>query len=153
MKVWLRFNAVGIGGACLQLASLWFLTRFGVHYLWATALSVEAALLHNFWWHIRWTWRGREASLLRFHLANGLLSFASNLVLMRIFTGWLAVPAVAANLFAIILTSLLNFVLGDRWVFAERPGSGLHGGAQRIDGEALDERADDETEAKGDVTR
>jgi putative flippase GtrA len=117
MKTWLRFNAVGIGGAALQLASLWFLTRFGVQYLWATALAVEAALLHNFFWHTRWTWKGREASLFRFHLANGVMSIVSNLIWMRIFTGWLGVPAVPANLLAITLTSLANFVLGDRWVF------------------------------------
>ncbi len=118
MITWLKFNAVGIGGAVLQIASLWFLTHFGVHYLWATALSVEAALLHNFWWHTRWTWKGRDASLLRFHLANGLVSIVSNLIWMRIFTGWLGVPAVPANLLAITLTSIVNFVLGDRWVFS-----------------------------------
>lgn len=121
MKVWLRFNAVGIGGAVVQLASLWFLTRFGVHYLWATALSVEAALLHNFWWHTRWTWKGRDASLLRFHLANGLVSIVSNLIWMRIFAGWVGV--VPANLLAIALTSVINFLLGERWVFLQpRPG-------------------------------
>ncbi len=117
---WLRFNAVGMGGAVVQLSLLWILTRADVHYLLATALAVEAALLHNFFWHTRWTWKGRDASLLRFHLANGLVSIASNLLLMRIFTGWLNVPAVPANLLAITLTSAINFVLGDRWVFATR---------------------------------
>ena len=105
MRTWLRFNAVGIAGAVVQVASLWFLTYSGVHYLWATALSVEAALLHNFWWHTRWTWKGRDASILRFHLANGVLSMASNLFWMRIFTGWLGVPAVPANLLAIVMWS------------------------------------------------
>jgi putative flippase GtrA len=122
MKTWLRFNAVGIGGAAVQIACVWFLTDSGVHYLWATALAVEAALLHNFWWHTRWTWKGRNASLLRFHLANGLVSIISNLILMRIFTGGLGVPAVPANLLAITLTSVVNFVLGDRWVFSPRNG-------------------------------
>jgi putative flippase GtrA len=117
-KTWLRFNAVGIAGAPLQVALLWLLMHFGAHYLWATALSVEAALLHNFFWHTRWTWQGRDASLLRFHLANGLVSIVSNLIWMRIFTGWLGVPAVPANLLAITLTSVVNFVLGERWVFA-----------------------------------
>jgi putative flippase GtrA len=37
VKTWLRFNAVGIGGAVLQLASLWFLTQF----LLAHAVDVE----------------------------------------------------------------------------------------------------------------
>ena len=120
MITWLRFNAVGIAGAVVQLAILWLLTRAGVHYLVATALAVEVALLHNFFWHTRWTWKGRDANLLRFHMANGLVSLLSNLALMRIFTGWFEIPPVPANLLAITLTSIVNFVLGDRWVFSPR---------------------------------
>jgi putative flippase GtrA len=120
MKTWLRFNAVGIAGAAVQLAVLWLLTRTGLHYLIATALAVEAALLQNFYWHVRWTWKDREPSLLRFHLANGLVSILSNLAWMRLFTGWLHLPAVPANIAAIALTSLINFALGERWVFAAR---------------------------------
>ena len=33
----------------------------GVHYLVATAIGVEAAILTNFLWHDRWTWRDRPA--------------------------------------------------------------------------------------------
>ena len=118
MVTWLKFNAVGLGGAVLQVALLWTLERAGVTYLLATAIAVEAALLHNFWWHVRWTWRDRSPSLLRFHLANGAVSIASNLVWMRVFTGWLGVPVAEANVLAIGITSLVNFALSDRWVFA-----------------------------------
>ena len=117
---WLKFNAVGLGGAALQVALLWTLERAGVTYLLATAIAVEAALLHNFWWHVRWTWRDRSPSLLRFHLANGAVSMTSNLVWMRVFTGWLGMPVTEANVLAIGITSLLNFALSDRWVFASR---------------------------------
>ena len=55
----------------------WFTAR--LHYLVATAIAVEAAVLHNFCWHQRWTWRDRRAAsrttavrrLGRFHLLNG----------------------------------------------------------------------------------
>ena len=118
MVTWLRFNAVGIGGAVLQVALLWALEFSGVHYLLATAIAVEAALLHNFWWHVRWTWSDRRPSLLRFHVANGLVSMVSNLVWMRVFTGVLEMPVAGANVLAIGISSLLNFALSDRWVFA-----------------------------------
>jgi putative flippase GtrA len=117
IQTWLRFNVVGIAGAIVQLTLVAGLTRASVHYLLATALGVEAAILNNFYWHTRWTWRDREPRLWRFHIANGAVSLLSNLILMRIFTGWLGVPPVPANLGAITLTSLVNFVLGDRWVF------------------------------------
>jgi len=117
---WLQFNAVGAIGVAVQLGTLALLIQLGVHYLVATALAVEAAVLQNYYWHARWTWKGREGSLWRFHLANGLLSLISNLVWMRMFTGWLGIPPLPANLMAIALTSTANFVLGDRWVFARK---------------------------------
>jgi len=114
---WLKFNAVGIAGAAIQVTLVWLLTRGGMHYLIATAIAVEVAILHNFYWHVRWTWKGRHPSLLRFHLANGLVSILSNLALMRLFTGGMGIGPVPANLAAISITSLANFLLGDRWVF------------------------------------
>jgi putative flippase GtrA len=117
MTRWLRFNAVGLLGVGVQLAALALLLRLGLNYLPATALAVEAALLHNYFWHTRWTWRGRTGSLWRFHLANGLLSLCSNLILMRILAGGLHIPPLPANLLAIASTSLINFWLGERWVF------------------------------------
>ena len=128
---WLKFNAVGLIGVVVQLGVLSLLVKSGVHYLVATALAVETAVLHNYAWHVRWTWAERAGSLWRFHLANGLISLLSNLVLMRVFTGWLGIPVLPANLLAIGLTSILNFVLGDRWVFsAKRADRGLDGGSQ-----------------------
>jgi dolichol-phosphate mannosyltransferase len=119
---WLKFNAIGATGAVLQLALLALLVRLGVHYLVATALAVEAAVLQNYYWHTRWTWKGRDGNLWRFHLANGLISVISNLALMRVFTGWLGIRPIPANLMAITLTSVVNFLFGDRWVF--QPPSG-----------------------------
>jgi putative flippase GtrA len=120
MLRWAKFNAVGAIGVAVQLGTLALLIQLGVHYLVATALAVGAAVLQNYYWHTRWTWKGREGSLWRFHLANGLLSLISNLVWMRMFTGWLGIPPLPANLMAIALTSTANFLLGDRWVFARK---------------------------------
>jgi putative flippase GtrA len=45
---WLKFNIVGVMGAAVQFALVAFLVRVvSMHYLLATALSVEAAILHN----------------------------------------------------------------------------------------------------------
>ena len=120
---WLKFNAVGAMGVAVQLVALAVL-KSGLHinYLLATAAAVELALLHNFVWHERWTWRdrgaaGRAGRLLRFHLGNGLLSIAVNLLLMRILVGRLHWPYLAANVAAIAAGSVINFFLGDRLVF------------------------------------
>ena len=121
---WLRFNAVGLIGIGVQVAALFVLTRFlEVNYLLATFLAVEAAVLHNFAWHERWTWRERRGSsampvrLLRFHMANGLVSIIGNLVFMRLFVGAFGMMPVPANLGAIAICSVLNFLLSHLWVY------------------------------------
>ena len=126
MTRWLKFNAVGIAGAVVQLAILTLLVQLQVQYLIATAVAVEVAILHNYFWHLRWTWAGQTPlpfstdTFSRFQVANGLLSLLSNLVLMRVFTGKFDWSPLVANGVAIVLTSVANFTLGDRWVFAVR---------------------------------
>ena len=124
MVRFLRFNGVGVLGFALQLGVLALLLRGGVHYLAATVLAVELAVLHNFAWHERWTWRDRPADastraarLWRFHASNGLISLAGNLVLMRLLVGLVGMPPVPANLLSVLLCALVNFTASDRFVF------------------------------------
>ena len=102
MVRWIKFNVVGILGAGVQLAVLTLLVKLGLNYLVATVVAVETALLHNYVWHVRWTWKERResrlAALWRFQCSNGLVSILSNVVLMRVFTGWAGWPAAPANL-------------------------------------------------------
>lgn len=122
---WLKFNAVGIAGAGVQL---WFLHLFlnaKVGYLAATALAVEAAVLHNFAWHQRYTWADRPADdmlsivgrMLRFHLSNGAVSIFGNVLLMKWLCGNVGLGPIMANMIAILACSIVNFFLGDRFVF------------------------------------
>jgi putative flippase GtrA len=122
---WCKFNLVGTAGMAVQLGSLAFLNRcFGGHYLMASAAALEVTLLHNFFWHLRYTWSDRLNNstrfeqLLRFHLSNGLVSMAGNLALMRILVEGARLPVLAANAIAILCCSILNFCLGNEWVFA-----------------------------------
>ena len=120
---WLKFNAVGAGGICVQLATLSLLTSVrSLNYLFATALAVEAAIVHNFFWHERFTWSDRKstgsgARFLRFNLTTGATSILGNLLLMKFLVGAAGLPYLAANLFSIAGCSLLNFALADRVVF------------------------------------
>jgi putative flippase GtrA len=128
-KRWFVFNVVGALGIVVQLSALILLTGWlGLNYMFGTALAVEIAVLHNFAWHERWTWAdrvrggsfGRLSRLLRFHLANGLLSLGGNLLLMCLFAGEFGMNYAVANALAIAICSLLNFFAGDRFVFLSR---------------------------------
>lgn len=131
MLRWLKFNAVGVIGAGVQLAALWLFARLlGMQYIVATVLAVEIAVLHNFAWHEAWTWRGipargRLGRLARFHVANGFVSILSNALFTWIFKQGIGLPLLAANLAAIVATSILNFVLAALFVFpTPRTGGG-----------------------------
>src|SRR6266478_2203327 len=123
---WLKFNAVGGIATAVQLAALAvFRSWLKVDYLLATGLAVEIAVIHNFLWHERFTWADRPAtrpmqSLLRlakFNASNGAVSMVGNLGLMRLLVGEMKLNYVAANLIAIVVCSLVNFLLSDRLVF------------------------------------
>jgi putative flippase GtrA len=134
--VWLKFNAVGIIGVGVQLLTLTVLKSIaGFHYLRATALAVEIAVLHNFVWHERWTWAERTrlivggvfGRLVRFHLANGLISIAGNLVVTWLFVSQFHLNYFLANGIAIAMCSIVNFVASDRLVFRTAWGDrGIH---------------------------
>jgi putative flippase GtrA len=195
---WCKFNLVGAVGICVQFGVL-FLLKSVVHfnYLAATALAVEAAVVHNFLWHERYTWADRTKServqpsggghasgakaqnppralfaalkrcatqervpeararpkskaagksarstqtnthkliqecaaqklgssrfarFVRFNLTNGLVSIGGNLGMMRVMVGRVHMNYLAANGIAIVVCSLVNFVVSDGWVFGE----------------------------------
>lgn len=57
---WCKFNLVGGIGIIVQFAALFLLkTALHFHYLAATAIAVEAAVVHNFVWHEQFTWADR----------------------------------------------------------------------------------------------
>ena len=96
---WGKFNLVGALGMGLQLAALAAFARWVPgHYLIATAAAIELTLLHNFVWHLHFTWRDRRnhsavmAQLIRFQLSNGMVSLVGNLGLMRVLVDGAHVP-------------------------------------------------------------
>jgi putative flippase GtrA len=123
---WIKFNAVGGVGIVVQVAALSvFRSWLKLDYLLATGLAVEIAVIHNFLWHERYTWADRRATrpmqslvrLAKFNASNGAVSMVGNLGLMRLLVGEVRFNYVVSNLIAIVVCSLVNFVLSDRLVF------------------------------------
>jgi dolichol-phosphate mannosyltransferase len=117
-----RFAIVGLIGIAVQLGALFCLTAWGLHYLPASTLAVEIAILHNFVWHARWTWRDRKmqrlfARLADFNLASGTVSLTGNLLLMPLFVAGCSLDLLISNLLAVAICSLVNFFMADRLVF------------------------------------
>ena len=120
---YIQFNLVGILGFLVQLSALALLHHvFHIHYRISTLLAVELAIINNFIWHERWTWKGgsldsvrdRLARLWQFNAANGLVSLLGNLLLMELLLNTTQLPVLAANLIAVLICSMSNFFISLR---------------------------------------
>jgi len=119
-----RFLAVGWLGFLVQAATLWILTSFA-RWPWlpATCAAVEASIVHNYTWHVRWTWRDRAAQttiatravrFLKYNVATGVVAIVGNVALTAVYLALLRVPTVAANAIAVVTLAVVNFLLADR---------------------------------------
>ena len=127
MLHWIKFNVVGVLGFGLQSGALFVLTHSAprVSYLAATAVAVELAVLNNFVWHLRWTWKDRPSTtrretlrrLAKFNITSGLVSITANLVFMSVLVGRFGLPVNGANLVSVAACSVCSFVLADRIAF------------------------------------
>ncbi len=124
---WCKFNMVGAVGMVFQLTMLAVFIRWTKgHYLFATAAAIELTLVHNFVWHLNFTWRDRRdgsalvCQFLRFNASNGLVSMLGNLALTRLLVQGFRVPVLIANGFSVLACSVINFCIGHNWAFATR---------------------------------
>jgi putative flippase GtrA len=129
LQRWVKFHMIGLMGMCVQLIVLPLLkSGLGLNYLPATVLAVEAAVLHNFAWHEKYTWKDRASvdfanvvkRLLRFNLTTGMISMVGNVAIMRFLVGQQYLPYMMANIIAIGCCSVANFLCSEIIVFRQQ---------------------------------
>jgi putative flippase GtrA len=127
----LKYNSVSAFGLPLKFTVLTALVELaGADYLAATAVAVEIVILHNFVWHLRWTWRDRSFALSRrgvlfrfclFQCGAGAIAMTSNLVSMRLLVGSAGLHYLAAAVAATIVAGTANFLFSEFVVFLSPP--------------------------------
>jgi putative flippase GtrA len=126
------FNLVGCAGFILQIGVLACLTRiWGWHYMVATVVAVEVAIVSNYLAHARWTWADRPGRTRRERLARPVryqaataLSMMLNLALTAAFVSRVELSPEAANVAAVAVCALVNFAAADRLVFPDPARTG-----------------------------
>ena len=122
-----RYAAVATLGAAVQALVVLAATAAGCSPVAATVLGIEAAILHNFAWHDRWTWADRPhlapraVRLARYNAAmagSSLVVGAAVTWLVVAGLGWSVLPA---NAVAVAVAALANYVTSDRVLFKARP--------------------------------
>ena len=129
-KRFLKFGTVGASGTVVNIGVLYWAQEFLFNTVQTTevrlnlslALAIFLATLNNFFWNRLWTWADRK----QYHHLSlpaqfGQYSLACSLsiILQIVFTNLLAPHFYyqIANLIAIGVTSVLNFLLNDIWTF------------------------------------
>jgi dolichol-phosphate mannosyltransferase len=141
---YLKFGLVGASGTVVNIAVLYL----GHEYLFqafegprgkpyaSLALAIAVATVNNFTWNRLWTWADRveaqraaaldsadvAAPKLGAQLAKYALASWFGIALQYALTLWLAhvMHYMLANVIAIVLASVSNFLANDRWTFRRR---------------------------------
>lgn len=126
----IKFGIVGASGVVVNLAVLYV----GQEYLFAEvaqetlrlnlslALAIFIATISNFFWNRRWTWQDRKhhqrvpvvVQFIQYALACWV-GIAVQFGLTNLFA--LFLHYLVANLIAVVIASLFNFVANDFWTF------------------------------------
>ncbi|MDP1633956.1 MAG: GtrA family protein [Gallionellaceae bacterium] len=133
-KRFLKFGTVGVSGIVVNQGVLYVMQEHVFHVSGAAGqvdwlqlnLSLVAAIflatLNNFYWNRLWTWKDRVELHHRpwpVQFGQYTVSCGLSIALQFVFTNLLAphVYYLIANLIAIGVTSVLNFLLNDIWTF------------------------------------
>lgn len=135
---YLKFGLVGASGTVVNMAMLYL----GQEYLFSAiatqrerlyaslALAITVATVNNFTWNRLWTWADRQVLEVRSQPRSGLAwqftryAMASwlGIGVQYVLTLWLAhsMHYMLANVTAIVVASVSNFLANDRWTFRRR---------------------------------
>jgi putative flippase GtrA len=129
----IKFGAVGASGTVVNIAVLYaaqeYLLRaiadFHSRLNYSIALAITVATISNFYWNRRLTWRDRRREIhhsalllfFKYVMAAGL-----SIAVQSLLTKWLAqsMHYLLANVVAIALASVCNFLVNDRMTFRRR---------------------------------
>jgi len=123
-KRFLRFCAVGASGVLVNEGILWLLTEgFGLFYLYAAIVSIEASIISNFILNNRWTFSDRRvangSAFTRFSKYNltCLIGVGLNLSILWLLTEISGMHYLISNLFGIAVAVIWNYSASVRWVW------------------------------------
>lgn len=139
---YIRFGLVGASGTVVNLAVLYTAHEYlfsaieptGSKPYFSLVLAIAVSTVNNFTWNRLWTWSDRlhatstqhEDGYSKRSLLAQLGQYATaswlGILLQYVLTLWLAhfMHYLLANVTAIVIASVSNFVANDRWTFRQR---------------------------------
>ena len=129
----IKFGLVGGSGTVINIVVLYLaqehlfkgISDFHTRLNYSIALAITVATISNFYWNRRLTWRDRTRNTPQPALrlfAKYVMAAALSIVIQSLLTKWLAqyLHYIVANLIAIVLSSVVNFVANDKLTFRRK---------------------------------
>ena len=126
-KRFVTFTFVGVSGIIVNNAVLYFaVENLFLPISIASLIAIQLAIFNNFIWNHRFTWADREMmgfqairdGLIRFTLVSWIAG-GVNWVILLLLDHYSEIYYMVANLIAIFIASILNYLLNDNWTFKE----------------------------------
>ena len=121
----MKFGIASTSGTLVNTVVLWIGHRL-IHLPLAVAspAALILTILNNFLVNEHWTWKHRPVTrkgafwyrLVRFYISSSM-GAGVNFVLLLVFTKYLGLHFLIANIAGGTIGSLVNFYISDRWVF------------------------------------
>ncbi len=117
----LKFCIVGGIGVVINIGLLYTLTEYiGLFYLASSAIAIEISIISNFILNNFWTWKKSKTGFSKKFLQFNLVSIAAlviNLAVLFTLTEIFELWYILSQLAGIVLATLINFYLNDKWTF------------------------------------
>jgi dolichol-phosphate mannosyltransferase len=127
----MKFGIVGSSGILVNFAVLYLCQEIlfkaleprGTRLSLSLATAIFVSTISNFFWNRLWTWGDRKERIRKsflLQIAQYFLACWLSIVLQFVFTKILAhyLHYLVANLIAIAIAALINFLANDAWTFA-----------------------------------
>ncbi|MDM5237014.1 sugar translocase [Bacillus cereus] len=119
MEKLLKFGLVGIFNTLITIISFMILVKLGMNYLVANTISYLIGVANSYYWNKNWVFKPNNKSTSMFFkfLTVNLIVLAFNTLCLFILVDKLAFNPFIAQIFAIGVGMVINFVLNKIWTF------------------------------------
>lgn len=124
LKTLLKFSLVGLSGLGVNMAAYLAATGLGAGYVIAAVAAFLIAVTNNFIWNLRWTFQERakdRSNGLKYitFIAISTANLGVNLLILHLLVESAGIDKTSAQLFAVAVVGLLNFMLNYAITFRE----------------------------------
>lgn len=117
----IKFVVTGFLGTVINLVIFYLLVeKAGMLYIFGAAISFVVAITNNFFWNKHWTFKNKSQKYKEQYIKYffvSILGLGINLIILSILIEIFNLWYMFAQLIAIILTGVSNFLLNKNWTF------------------------------------